>query len=79
MKANKSRCLLKAITFRAVATLTTVVIVFAFTRQIEAALGIGLIDTIIKILIYYFHERVWNNIDYGRSPLINVSNETVSE
>jgi uncharacterized membrane protein len=71
MKVNKSRSLLKAITFRVVATISTVAIVFAFTGQIKAALGIGFIDTIVKLAIYYFHERAWNNIDYGRHPVTN--------
>ena len=66
MRVNKTRCLLKAVTFRVLATLTTMVVVFAFTGKIVAALGIGAVDTVIKIFIYYFHERVWDNVDFGK-------------
>lgn len=78
MKASKSRCLAKAVTFRIVASLSTVIIVFVFTGRMEAAIGIGLADTVVKLAVYYFHERAWNRIDYGRLPIV-LDNNTASE
>jgi uncharacterized membrane protein len=38
------------------------------TGQLEFAAKIGLIDTTVKLLIYFLHERVWNKINFGRVP-----------
>ena len=38
------------------------------TGKGEFAAKIGLIDTGVKLFIYFMHERVWNRINYGRVP-----------
>jgi uncharacterized membrane protein len=63
---NKKRSILKAITFRIVATLTTIVLVLIFTHDLALANAIGAIDLISKLLLYYLHERTWENIKWGR-------------
>ncbi len=65
MVAHK-RSVVKAITFRAIATITTVLIVWAFTGSLELAGAIGVIDTLAKLAVYYFHERAWNKTSWGR-------------
>ncbi|MBI2853430.1 MAG: DUF2061 domain-containing protein [Chloroflexi bacterium] len=39
------------------------------------ALSIGLADTLIKLASYYFHERAWEKIRFGRPkpPEYNLS------
>ena len=37
------------------------------TGQGDFAAGIGLCDTLIKLFIYFGHERLWNRIPYGRN------------
>jgi len=53
------RSLLKAFSWRIVATLTTGIIAYLITGQIEAAVMIGSIEFIAKFFIYYGHERLW--------------------
>ncbi len=62
-----TRTIAKAISWRALATLTTMTIVFLFTRRIMLSLGVGLAEIIAKIIFYYLHERVWGKISWGRS------------
>lgn len=50
----------KTITWRVIATLTTIGLVLLFTRQIELSLTVGALETIAKTMFYYFHERFWN-------------------
>jgi uncharacterized membrane protein len=40
----------------------------SLNRRLQFAAEIGLIDTAVKLLIYFVHERVWNKIGYGRLP-----------
>ncbi len=53
------RSILKAFSWRIVATLTTATIAFAVTGEIDTALVIGGIEFFLKMFIYYVHERVW--------------------
>jgi adenylylsulfate kinase len=65
MESHK-RTFLKTISWRIIATLTTMVLVFIFTRKLSLMLGVGALDVILKMMFYYLHERAWNKIKYGR-------------
>jgi len=60
------RSFAKAISWRIVATLTTILLVFAFTGSLMISGGVGVAELVVKILVYYLHERVWNMVDFGR-------------
>ena len=60
------RSIAKAVSWRIVATLTTVLLVFVFTGNLLVSGGVGLTELLSKLLIYYVHERVWNAIGFGR-------------
>ena len=62
------RSLTKGISWRFIATLTTMTLVFLFTGDLSLSLGIGVFDVLLKLLFYYLHERAWNNITWGRTP-----------
>ncbi len=51
--------LAKAFSWRIVATLTTAVIAYVITGEMDTALWIGGIEFFLKIGIYYAHERIW--------------------
>ena len=66
-KESHFRSIIKGISWRIVATTDTILVVLLVTCltgecSIENALKIGLFEFIIKLAIYYFHERVWLNI-----------------
>lgn len=67
MRENSKRILAKAITFRIVTTLITVFIVFIITGSTHMAVGIGIIDAILRFTIYFIHESVWNDVRWGIS------------
>jgi uncharacterized membrane protein len=61
------RSILKAITWRFGGTLVTFVIAYGISGQIEIALKIGLLDTLVKVLAFYVHERAWNRVSLGKT------------
>ena len=63
---NKMRSVIKAISWRFFATLQTAIIVWVITDEITLAISAGIIDVIVKIISYFIHERIWNNIKYGK-------------
>ncbi|MEM4703691.1 MAG: DUF2061 domain-containing protein [Candidatus Bathyarchaeia archaeon] len=60
------RSFLKTISWRIVATLTTVFLVFAFTGNLTIGGGVGAFEFVLKMVIYYLHERVWDRFSFGR-------------
>ncbi len=60
------RTIMKAISWRFIATLVTFIVAWFFTGELKFAAKIGLVDTMIKLGAYYFHERLWINVKYGK-------------
>ena len=65
-KKTLTRSLAKAASWRILATLTTGLLVFAFTQRLDIALGVGFLEAIAKLFLYFLHERVWNRLSFGR-------------
>lgn len=65
-KNTITRSLIKTITYRIIGTLTTTAISYAVTGDLKLGLFIGGIDVTSKMVIYFAHEIVWQNIEYGK-------------
>lgn len=66
---TKSRSILKTVSWRFWATLTTVALVFLFVGEPEIAISIGVIEVFLKMLFYFLHERAWDKIKFGKSEI----------
>lgn len=60
------RSVLKAISWRVVGTIDTIVISWVLTGEMKTALAIGSVELVTKMLLYFGHERIWDRINYGR-------------
>ena len=63
---NIKRSLVKTISWRVVGTITTVVISYVITGTIALAFSIGGIELVSKMVLYFFHERAWEKIKWGK-------------
>ena len=59
---TQKRTLAKTMTWRITASLITFIIAWILTGDLLIGVSIGTIEAIAKIFLYYFHERIWNNI-----------------
>ncbi len=66
---TKNRSILKAISWRTWATITTAVIVFIFTGKFALAITIGCFEVVAKMVLYFFHERLWQKINFGKKEI----------
>jgi len=66
MDAKKSRIrhIAKTITWRIIASLTTFILAYLFTQNITKSLWLMGTEMVLKLLLYYYHERVW--FKYGK-------------
>jgi uncharacterized membrane protein len=65
MMENRKRSILKTLSWRTIATITTTIIAFALTGQFKLALSIGVIELFTKLFLYYIHERAWTRLKFG--------------
>ncbi|RWK40090.1 DUF2061 domain-containing protein [Mesorhizobium sp.] len=63
---SHSRSFAKALSRRVTGTVDTIIISLIVTGSIKLAAAIGVTEVITKSLLYYFHERAWLKIPYGR-------------
>jgi adenylylsulfate kinase len=63
---TQSRSLVKAVSYRILGSLSTAGIFFVLTGKLTMSLGAGALDMVLKIGLYFLHERVWDRIQYGR-------------
>ena len=66
---STTRSVVKAISWRVLATLITASLVFIFTGRMDIALTVGVFEAIVKLLFYILHERAWNRISVGRKQV----------
>lgn len=64
-RESRLRSVLKAVTYRVVGTLTTGLLAYAVTRDLRFSLTIGALEPLVKMAIYYLHERVWQQVPRG--------------
>jgi len=60
------RSIVKSISWRILGTLDTILIAWFITGTLQVALSIGSIEWITKMILYFFHERTWNAIKWGK-------------
>jgi uncharacterized membrane protein len=66
MKVSKARSFVKALSYRIFGTLSSFVVVYAITGKGKLSVLIAFWETVLKVFIYYWHERAWNKIKWGR-------------
>ncbi len=68
-KETHARSIVKTISWRFWATLTTIALVFLFVGEIKTALSIGIVEVVAKLILYFFHERTWDKIHFGKKEI----------
>ncbi|MBX2873486.1 MAG: DUF2061 domain-containing protein [Saprospiraceae bacterium] len=71
MKESKWRSVLKAITWRLIATTTTFTLAYLVFREsgcedvLQKSSIVAGLELCLKLIIYYLHERAWQRIPEG--------------
>ena len=56
---SRKRHAIKAVTWRVVATSATVLIAWWVTGDWSVGLEVGAVEFVVKMVLYYLHERFW--------------------
>ena len=61
-----ARSVTKAISWRVIAWIVTTIVVWVLTGEWTMGLLAGASDSLVKIVLYWGHERLWLHIWWGR-------------
>ena len=60
------RSVVKSISWRVIGTIDTIIISWFVTNALTIAFSIGVIELMTKMVLYFFHERIWKTIKWGK-------------
>ena len=60
------RSVVKGVSWRFIATMVTALVVYVYSGELAAAAIVGSIDAVAKIVLFWGHERIWQQIHWGR-------------
>ncbi len=63
---NPVRSIAKAVSWRVIGTIDTLVVSYILTGEMALATSIASVDFLTKLVLYFFHERIWNKIKWGK-------------
>ncbi len=66
---TNQRSIVKGISWRIVATSTTIIIVYVFFGRLDLAIAAGMIETVLKVALYWAHERIWFKVRWGKKKI----------
>lgn len=65
MKESHFRSVLKGVTWRIIASATTMTVVYFVTGDLSLVASVGAVDVTAKVFFYYLHERTWGKVKWG--------------
>jgi len=63
------RSVLKAVTYRITGSIVTFLIAWIVGGEVTMAVKMGLLDPLVKIGVFYVHERLWHRVKFGKARL----------
>lgn len=66
-----SRSIVKTVSYRVIILILDFISIYLFTGQIKIAFGFMIVSNIYTTLAYFFHERIWGKIKWGKINLKN--------
>ena len=62
---SRKRSWVKSVTWRVLGILILGVIAWGFTNSWQVTTGVTALFHAIRMVLYYFHERLWDRVDWG--------------
>lgn len=66
---HHKRSIAKTVGFHALVIASDLIVVFIITHRTTITLSIIFFSNLMSGLIYFFHERLWNRIHWGKSKI----------
>ena len=67
MKEEKKRTIAKSISYRIICIISLAIVTYIFTGDLLQMTSIVVVFQTIQTFVYYFHERLWERVQWGHS------------
>ena len=74
VKESNRRHLFKTFSWRFIATVDTIILAAIISGNPFTGLKIGIAEVLTKMILYFFHEKLWYRINYGLISRNNLKN-----
>ena len=61
----RSRAVVKTVLYRLLMVVVTVAVALLVTGDLVASLNIGIAANLVKMVLYYGYERLWDRVEWG--------------
>lgn len=78
MESSK-RTWVKSITWRLLGVVVLGAITWYLTKDVQATTGITVIFHSIQLVLFYYHEKMWENVEWGLKKRSDLSEEESKE
>lgn len=68
-KETALRSIVKTVSYRLTGSVATAFLVLLFVGDLTTAVSVGGIDALLKIVVYFLHERVWDRVKFGKHEI----------
>jgi len=72
-----SRSFVKAVSWRILGSIDTFVISYFVTGHLVFAASIASVESVTKIILFYFHERIWAVVPWGRPGKVEAAPQPI--
>ena len=76
MSETKKRSIVKSCTWRIICIVVSIVTAYFLTGEFELSVTIGSVYNVITMVLYYFHERFWNILEWGKTKISPLDTHT---
>jgi uncharacterized membrane protein len=71
LKDTMKRSIVKSLSYRILIILMDFITVYLFTGKVKVAVGFMLVSNTYTTITYFFHERIWDKIKWGKAGVTN--------
>ncbi len=79
MEGTRRRSVVKSIVWRIICIVVSILTAFFLTGEWDIAVAVGTVYNAITMVLYYFHERIWNKIKWGMEKQNQISKDLATE
>ena len=65
-KETEARSITKSATFRLLIVISDLIVIYILTKKIGVTIAVTVLTNIASTILYFSHERLWDNINWGR-------------
>jgi uncharacterized membrane protein len=69
MTETRKRSMVKSLTWRTICILVSIITAYFLTGKLDVSVAIGTVYNAITMILYYFHERFWNTLEWGKQKI----------